>query len=37
MNQLEIDQMKLIPYASAIRSIMYVQVCMCSDLAFVTG
>jgi hypothetical protein len=37
MNQLEIDQMKLIPYASSIKSIMYVQVCMCSNLAFVTG
>jgi hypothetical protein len=36
-NQLEIDQMKSIPYASAIRSIMYAQVCTCPDLASVTG
>jgi hypothetical protein len=36
-NQLEIDQMKLIPYASAIRSIIYSQVCIRPDLAFVTG
>jgi hypothetical protein len=35
-NQLEIDQMKLIPYASAVISIMYAQVCMRPDLAFVT-
>jgi hypothetical protein len=35
-NQLEIDQIKSIPYASAIGSIMYAQVCMCPDLAFVT-
>jgi hypothetical protein len=35
-NQLEIDQMKLIPYASAVGSIMYAQVCTCPDLAFVT-
>jgi hypothetical protein len=36
-NQLEIDQMKLIPYASAVRSIIYAQVCTHPDLAFVTG
>jgi hypothetical protein len=36
-NQLEIDQMKSIPYASAIRSIMYAQVCTCPALTFVTG
>jgi hypothetical protein len=36
-NQLEIDQKKSITYASAVRSIMYVQVCMHPDLAFVTG
>jgi hypothetical protein len=35
-NQLEIDQMKSIPYASAIGSIMYAQVCTHPDLAFVT-
>jgi hypothetical protein len=36
-NQLEIDEMKLIPYASAARSIMYIQVCTHPDIAFVTG
>jgi hypothetical protein len=36
-NQLEIDEMKLIPYASAVGRIMYTQVCKCPDLAFVTG
>jgi hypothetical protein len=36
-NQLEINEMKSIPYASAVGSIMYVQVCTCPDLAFVTG
>jgi hypothetical protein len=35
-NQLEIDQMMSIPYASTIESIMYVQVCTCPDLVFVT-
>jgi hypothetical protein len=29
--------MKSIPYASAVRSIMYAQVYICPDLAFVTG
>ena len=29
--------MKSVPYASAVRSIMYAQVCMRPDLAFVTG
>jgi hypothetical protein len=36
-NQLEIDQMKTIPYASTVRSIMYAQVCTQPDLAYVTG
>jgi hypothetical protein len=36
-NQLEIDQMMLIPYAAAVGSIMYCQVCTRPDLAFVTG
>jgi len=36
-NQLEIDQMRTIPYASAVRSIMYAQVCTRPDLAFITG
>ena len=37
MNQLEIDQMRTIPYASAVGSIMYAQVCTHPDLAFITG
>jgi hypothetical protein len=36
-NQLEINEMKLILYASAVGSIMYVQVCTRPDLTFVTG
>jgi hypothetical protein len=36
-NQYEIDQMKAVPYASAVRSLQYAQVCTRSDLAFVTG
>ena len=36
-NQIEIDQMKSVPYASAVGSIMYAQVCTRPDLAFVTG
>jgi hypothetical protein len=36
-NQLEINEIKSIPYASAVRSIMYAQVCPRPDLAFVTG
>ena len=36
-NQLEIDQMKTIPYASAVRRIMYAQVCTRPDLAFIIG
>ena len=36
-NQLEIDQMRTIPYASAVGSLMYAQVCTCPDLAFITG
>jgi hypothetical protein len=36
-NQLELDQMKNIPYASAVRSIIYAQVCTRQDLAFVAG
>jgi hypothetical protein len=35
-NQLEIDQIKSIPYASTVGSIMYTQVCTRSDLAFIT-
>ena len=36
MNQYEIDQMKAVPYASAIGSLQYAQVCTRLDLAFVT-
>jgi hypothetical protein len=36
-NQLEINQMKSIPYALAVGSIMYVQVCTRPDLTFVIG
>jgi hypothetical protein len=36
-NQYEIDQMKSVPYASAVGSLMYAQVCTRLDLAFVTG
>jgi hypothetical protein len=35
-NQYEIDQMNLVSYALAVRSLMYAQVCTCPDLAFVT-
>jgi hypothetical protein len=35
-NQYEIDQMKSVPYALAVRSLMYAQVCTHPDLAFVT-
>ena len=36
-NQYKIDQMKVVPYASAVESLQYGQVCIRSDLAFVTG
>ena len=36
-NQYEIDQMKAVPYSSAVRSLQYTQVCTHPDLAFVTG
>jgi hypothetical protein len=35
-NQYEIDQIKSVPYASAIGSLIYAQVCTHSDLTFVT-
>jgi hypothetical protein len=36
-NQYEIDQIKLVSYASAVGSLMYAQVCTHRDLAFVIG
>jgi len=36
-NEYEAAQMKTIPYASVVGSIMYAQVCTRSDLAFITG
>jgi hypothetical protein len=36
-NQYEIDQMKSVPYALAIRSLIYAQVCTRHDIAFATG
>jgi hypothetical protein len=36
-NQYEIDQMKSVPYISAVESLMYAQVCTRPDLAFVIG
>ena len=35
-NQYEIDQMKEVPYSSAVESLQYAQVCTRPDLAFVT-
>ena len=34
---LEIEEMQKIPYASAVRSLMYAQLCTRSDLAFIVG
>jgi hypothetical protein len=36
-NQYEIDQMKVVPYALAVGSLQYAQVCARPDLAFITG
>ena len=36
-NQYELKQMKAVPYASAVRSLQYAQVCTRHDLSFVTG
>jgi hypothetical protein len=36
-NQYEINEMKLVSYASAVGNLMYAQVCARPDLAFVTG
>ena len=34
-NNFEIQEMQHIPYASAIGSLMYAQVCTCSDIAYI--
>ena len=36
-NQYEIDQMKAVPYALAVGSLQYAQLCTRPDFAFVTG
>jgi len=36
-NDLERTKMQKIPYASAVESLMYAQVCTCPDIAFVVG
>jgi hypothetical protein len=36
-NQYELNQMKVVPYASAVGSLQYAQVCTRPDLAFITG
>jgi hypothetical protein len=36
-NRYEIDQMKSVPYASAVGRLMYAKVCTHPDLVFVTG
>ena len=35
-NQYELSQMKAVPYASAVGSLQYAQVCTRPDLAFIT-
>ena len=36
-NQYEIDQMKAVPYSSAVGNLQYARVCIRPDLAFVIG
>jgi hypothetical protein len=36
-NQYELDQMKAVPYAPAVGSLQYAQVCTRPNLAFITG
>ncbi|KAA0052009.1 putative transposable element-related protein [Cucumis melo var. makuwa] len=34
---LEIKEMQKVSYASAVGSLMYAQICTCSDIAFIAG
>ena len=36
-NDFEVKEMQKIPYALAIRSLMYAQVCMRPDIAYIVG
>ena len=36
-NNIEIEEMQKIPYTSALGSLMYAQVCTCSDIVFIVG
>ena len=36
-NDIERDQMKTVPYSSVVSNLMYAQVCICPDIAFVVG
>ena len=36
-NKYELEQIKAVPYTSAIGNLQYAQVCTCPDLSFVTG
>ena len=36
-NNLEFEEMQKIPYASAVGSLMYAQICMRSDIVFIVG
>ena len=36
-NNLEIKEMQKIPYASAVGSLMYAQVCTCPNIEFIVG
>ena len=36
-NKYKLEQIKAVPYASAVRSLRYAQVCTRPDLSFVTG
>ena len=36
-NDIERDKMKLVPYSLVVGSLMYAQVCLCLDIAFVVS